>query len=139
MEQIRLPRKNRHKAVSPEVYWDLTAQKSVQAAETKCGTAVEKNEEWAIRSAALTIATTSLKSCYGLENTLTKRIVLIAGNHVTGSRHIDIFRSVRGEAAVWVCIHSFVRHTAWVVVRISRSGVQHCNSRRTTTADTFRR
>src|SRR5215831_8642795 len=97
MEQIRLPRKNRHKAVSPEVYWDLTAQKSVQSAETKCGTAVEKNEEWTIRPAALTIATTG------------------------------------------VCIHSFVRYTAWIVVRISRSGAQHCNLRRTTTADTFRR
>lgn len=44
MEQIRLPHKNRHKAASPEVYWNLAAQKSVQAAEAKRGTAVEGNE-----------------------------------------------------------------------------------------------
>ena len=44
MEQTRLPHKNRPKAESPEVYWNLTAQKSVQAAKAKCGTAVEDNE-----------------------------------------------------------------------------------------------
>jgi hypothetical protein len=33
-------------------------QKSVQAAKAKCSTAVEGNEKWAIRPAALTIITT---------------------------------------------------------------------------------
>jgi hypothetical protein len=31
-----------------------------------------------------------------------QRIVLVAGNQVTGSRPIDIFRNVQGEAAVCV-------------------------------------
>src|SRR5262249_55734458 len=96
-------------------------------------------EEWAIRPAALTILITGLKSYSALENALAKRIVLVASNHITGFRHIDLFRNVQGEAAVWVYIHSFVRHTAWVVVRLSCSGAQHCNSCRTTTADTVHR
>jgi hypothetical protein len=67
------------------------------------------------------------------------RIVLVAGNHVTGSRHRDIFHTMRGEAAVCVCLHACVRHATWIMVRISRFGVRHCNSRRTTTADTVHR
>jgi hypothetical protein len=59
MEQIRLPHKNRHKAASPEVYWNLGAQKSVQAAEAKCGTAVENNRREAIHPAALILAITA--------------------------------------------------------------------------------
>jgi hypothetical protein len=54
MEQLYLPHKNRHQAVSPEVYWNLAAQISVQAAEAKCGTAVENNEGQAIHPAACT-------------------------------------------------------------------------------------
>src|SRR5512134_4106523 len=36
----------------PEVSWERTAQKSVQVAKAKSGTAVEDNEAWAIRPAA---------------------------------------------------------------------------------------
>ena len=32
----------------PEVCWDLAAQKSVQAAKAKCGTAVEPNKRWTV-------------------------------------------------------------------------------------------
>src|SRR5205085_1072743 len=69
----------------------------------------------------LTLATTGLQSCYELENALAKRIVLVAGNSVTSSRRIDICCNVRSEATVCTCIYSFIRHTAWVVVRISRA------------------
>jgi hypothetical protein len=67
------------------------------------------------------------------------RIVLVAGNHVTGSRHRDIFHNMRGEAAA-AYAHtpaSGMRHGSWS--GFSRFGARHCNSRRTTTADTVHR
>jgi len=104
MEHLRLPHQHRHRAAFPAVYWDLIAQKSVQAAEAKCGTAVEHNEGVGNPTCCgpSPLLQPRLQSYYELEHTLTKRIVLVAGNHVTGSRHSDIFRNVWGEVAVCV-------------------------------------
>src|SRR2546430_1495104 len=68
MEHLRLPHQHRHRAASPAVYWDLIAQKSVQAAEAKCGTAVKNNEGWAIPPAA------APHPCYNLAYSRTKNL-----------------------------------------------------------------
>lgn len=54
-----------------------------------------------------------------------QRIVLVAGNQVTGSRPIDIFRNAQGEAMVCVILillTSGIRHELWAgLVGLERS------------------